>query len=370
MENQITTLENLTITTAVDVFVDSGLDPYLQQITEEVKTFIPDVSTAKGRKSIASMAMKVAKSKTFLDGLGKDLNAEAKKKAKVVDNERKRCREYLDALRDEVRAPLNEYEEKQKQSAQEQLEKYEALKELTLTAGWDGHALSSEKLNDLIIELKTIVVDESYGEYELQSLKAQTKGLSDLKVALDSAIHEEEKEAQEKLEAQERERLLQIEREKAIADAAKKEAEAKAEEEAERKRIESDKAIADAEKAKKDAIEAEKAAEIRAKEAAEKANQDKINAEEQARKDAELAALKAEQDKQQAIEAERRRQVEEEARLKKEAEAREANTKHKTKINNAALNAIVNASGVSSDDAKKIVIAINKGRIPNITIHY
>ena len=86
----------------IDVYVENGLDPYLEQITQEARAFVPDLTTIKGRKAIASMAMKVAKSKTFLDGLGKDLNAEAKAKAKIVDNERKRCRELLDALRKEI----------------------------------------------------------------------------------------------------------------------------------------------------------------------------------------------------------------------------------------------------------------------------
>ncbi len=35
----------------------------------------PDIDTRKGRKAIASLAAKVARSKTYLDGLGKDLVA-------------------------------------------------------------------------------------------------------------------------------------------------------------------------------------------------------------------------------------------------------------------------------------------------------
>ncbi|EES5368095.1 cell envelope biogenesis protein TolA, partial [Escherichia coli] len=38
-------------------------------------SFVPDITTAKGRKEIAYLAYKVAQTKTYLDGLGKDLVA-------------------------------------------------------------------------------------------------------------------------------------------------------------------------------------------------------------------------------------------------------------------------------------------------------
>jgi len=63
--------------TALQVFqAANGLDPYLQQIRAEIDAFVPDVSTKKGRDAIASIAHKVARSKTALDNVGKELVAE------------------------------------------------------------------------------------------------------------------------------------------------------------------------------------------------------------------------------------------------------------------------------------------------------
>ncbi len=90
---------------------ENGLDPYLQKIRAEIDSFVPDVSTRKGREAIASIAYKVARSKTALDGVGKDLVAELKEVPKKIDAERKRMRDLLDSWQAEVRKPLTEWEE-------------------------------------------------------------------------------------------------------------------------------------------------------------------------------------------------------------------------------------------------------------------
>jgi len=87
--------------------------PFLAQIRAEIDAFVPDVSTKKGRDAIASMAYKVAKSKTALDGLGKELVAELKQIPALIDAERKRMRDTLDAWRDEVRKPVDDWEAEQ-----------------------------------------------------------------------------------------------------------------------------------------------------------------------------------------------------------------------------------------------------------------
>ena len=89
----------------------NGLDPYLARIKEELDAFVPDVSTKKGRDAIASMAYRVAKSKTALDNIGKDLVAELKDVPKKIDAERKRFRDLLDVWKDEVRKPLTEWDD-------------------------------------------------------------------------------------------------------------------------------------------------------------------------------------------------------------------------------------------------------------------
>ncbi len=71
---------------AVVLFTEpEKLDKTLKDIKEKVMAFVPDTSTAKGRKDIASLAYKVAQSKTWLDNCGKNLVAEWKEKSKKVD---------------------------------------------------------------------------------------------------------------------------------------------------------------------------------------------------------------------------------------------------------------------------------------------
>ncbi|HBP0262862.1 TPA: hypothetical protein L5P72_006465, partial [Pseudomonas aeruginosa] len=98
--------------TALQVYsAANGLDPFLAKIREEIDGFVPDVTTRKGREAIASIAYKVARSKTALDNVGKELVAELKEVPKKIDAERKRMRDLLDSWQAEVRSPLTEWEE-------------------------------------------------------------------------------------------------------------------------------------------------------------------------------------------------------------------------------------------------------------------
>lgn len=114
-------------TTAMAVFTESSkLDPLLAKITEKAKSLVPDTSTAKGRKEIASIAYQVARTKTYLDSLGKDLVDDLKEVPKKIDASRKKTRDYLDALAQEVRKPLDDWEAEQERISAEKKAKEEA----------------------------------------------------------------------------------------------------------------------------------------------------------------------------------------------------------------------------------------------------
>ena len=113
--------------TVLQVFTEGGhIDPIQQAIADEVRKFKADPYTEKGRKEIASMAFKVARTKTYLDGLGKDLVADMKELPKKVDASRKVVRDFLDALKDEVRQPLDQWEAEQERIAAERKAKEDA----------------------------------------------------------------------------------------------------------------------------------------------------------------------------------------------------------------------------------------------------
>lgn len=98
-------------TTAVALFTEGhGVAELLADIRQKASSLVPDVTTVKGRKEIASVAYSVAKTKTYLDELGKKLNDKYKEIPKRIDANRKVLRDTLDALKDEVRAPLTQYE--------------------------------------------------------------------------------------------------------------------------------------------------------------------------------------------------------------------------------------------------------------------
>ena len=120
---------------AMELFTGQAMDPLIEQIKALVDRHVPDVSTARGRGDIASLARRVASSKVILDDLGKDLVADWKEKAKKVDIVRKKMRDELDALRDRAREPLTLWE----QAEAERLR--QVAFERTYSLAWDeAHA--------------------------------------------------------------------------------------------------------------------------------------------------------------------------------------------------------------------------------------
>jgi colicin import membrane protein len=98
--------------TAVAVFgAANGVTDVLDKIRREVSAVKTDISTKAGRAQVASLARKVASSKTALDEMGKEMVVDLKERAGRVDAERRRIRTELDKLRDEVRRPLTEWED-------------------------------------------------------------------------------------------------------------------------------------------------------------------------------------------------------------------------------------------------------------------
>jgi hypothetical protein len=89
---------------------DNGLAPIIDAIELKAQETSPDVRTVKGRADIRALAHKVTRSKTYLDGLGKDIVAELKELPKRIDANRKILRDRLDILAEETRQSLTDYE--------------------------------------------------------------------------------------------------------------------------------------------------------------------------------------------------------------------------------------------------------------------
>ena len=361
-------LIKLNDTTALEAFTkDDGLDPIISKARELVEAFEPDLASDKGRKAIASLANKVAKLKVKLDDAGKDLVSGWKSKAKVVDGSRKSMRDELDELKIQARKPLTDWENKEKQRVQGHREL------IGYIDGWvSQHNVQGEKLSLEDLELSLSHVEEvdtgELEEFELEGVKTKEKAITILTGWIDEEKKRLETEAELERLRQEDEMRKQQEHEENLkreaAEAAKTAAEHKAK--AEREKVEQEKreAIEREEKAKADAAESDRqriVAEERAKLEKERAEKSRIEAVEKAKRDQELAAENAKND-------EIKRSEEEERLEREETAKREANRVHVGKIRKQAKESLMNF--VDEETAKKIVLAINEGKIPNVQINY
>ena len=94
-----------TFTPAV-IFSQGGTDQLLADIKKAATSEVNDPSTSKGRKAIRAMATRVTKSKIRLDQMGKNLADSLNQQLKPINEERKKVRDRLDALKKQVRQPL------------------------------------------------------------------------------------------------------------------------------------------------------------------------------------------------------------------------------------------------------------------------
>src|ERR1700744_4077654 len=97
--SELIVLESLTPAT---VFTQGGGDPVIEQIRQEVLSVDRDISTDEGRKNVASLAYKGARSKTLLDEMGKTFAADLKRQTKAIDTERARIWDALEEIQKEV----------------------------------------------------------------------------------------------------------------------------------------------------------------------------------------------------------------------------------------------------------------------------
>ena len=166
---------------AIEVFTDKGIRPLIDAIRKKALSEVPDMKTKKGRDRVKSLAFTVAKTKTALDGLGKELTEDWKKKAKVVDSSRKLMREELDAIKEEVRAPLTEYENREKLRVEKLDNFYDNIIELSKVTNTEMDCpYTVSELETNLAKLESVVVDESLQERELDCIKAKTRGIEKL----------------------------------------------------------------------------------------------------------------------------------------------------------------------------------------------
>ncbi|HCR3555334.1 TPA: cell envelope biogenesis protein TolA [Morganella morganii] len=313
MANELVVIEP---TTALDLFtapdkVQVLLSGIREKALAEQALLDTDLSKAKNRDAIKSLAYKVTQSKTYIDKAGKAVVDELKELPKKVDASRKQCRDELDALSEEIRQPVTVWEDAEKARV--------AAEELARQIERDHEeALQMNELHDL----RKAEEERKRIEHE-NEIKRQ---------AAEQARIEAEQKAQRDREA----------------------AELKAKQEREAAELKARQEVEAAAKREREAREAQERAEREKQEAIAKAEREK------------LAAVEAERRK--AEEAERARLAEIE-RQKQEELKRQANKEHQRKFNREALQALT-AAGFDDETATKFLEMVIKGEVPHLSMNY
>lgn len=322
--SEVTDLVVIEKSNAMAIFtIKEQLDPLLEKIEKEARSLVPDLTTKKGRDAIASMAHKVARSKTYIDNAGKDLVAELKALPKQIDESRRIVRERLDALKDEVRKPLTEWE-----AEQERIKAEEAM-----------NALHAEALE------MNIKFD--------QELAAKFEADHEMALLMNDKFDRDREEQRRLAEQAQREHEERIKQE--AAEQARRDAEAK----------------------HKAEIEAAARREAEEKARAEAAERQRIEAEQRAAREKQEAEARAEREKAAAVEAERLKAKQAEAvrlaeqkRIADEKAKREADVKHRKTVGTNIVNALTSNTSLTREQAIEVLTALKDDLIPCAKIHY
>lgn len=320
--------------------VEGGTKALFDRVSENARSVVFDMGVKKDRESLKSFAYSLARIKTTVDNHGKELVSGIKQQAAVIDADRKFWRDNMELLQDEIRKPLTDFEQAEKDRVAKHENAIQAIKsfannDFLITA-------SSSMIEGAIAAINDRVIDSSYEEYEEQAKLAKFETIETLRNALtETQALEAERAELERLRIAEQQRIQQ-EREAQIAREAAEKATREAEEKA---RFEAER------------VQREKA-ELEQREA-------RLKAEKEA---AELRAQQAAENERKRIEAEQAAKAEFE---RKAEEARLANVEHRRQINREALEAIKGVCPeLSEPQVKSLVGAIISGLIPHVSIKY
>lgn len=314
----------------------------ITEIEKQARKTVIDISTNKGRTAAKSLASKVSRSKTLIDEVGKELNEERNRLNKVINAIRNDSKERLDTLRDEIKAPVLEWENKEA----ERVRLHEINMDAFSLERVNGHSDSAD-IQGTINAIEAVAVTDGWEEYEDQARAAQTAALTKYRSDLEIA---KAREAQ----AAELEALRKEKEEREAADLIKAQEVAEAKAKADR----------------------EKQAEIDKAQALEKARADlaQENRQRAIEHEQELAAAKTKADHE--IEVAKRREAEAvqrerdhfEATRKAEAEEqdrRAADKKHRLKVRAEIVKAIVE---LKAGNYEEIVDAMIWQQIPHVKV--
>lgn len=335
----------------------------LVQLEQDNAALAFDYESKKGNKEARSHVNTLRLTKGALERTRKSAKEESLRIGRAIDSEAKDIGLRIEAMITVHQAKLDEIDQREKDRLAVLNARIAALYE------FGSEAVTADDIKAAVLALEAVAIDDSWQEFAAAAAKAKDAHLQDMRACfIVRQQHEVEQAELARLRAESAARAQQ-ERDEAIAKAAADKATADAAAQAEREAVKARKAIEDAEQKAKQDREAAALRELELKLQAENAERRRVESEQKAEQDRKDAAIKAEADKQKAIQAEKDRVA---AAAKAEADAqakREANTAHRSRINRAALNALI-AGGINEECAKECIKLIVQGKVPEVHINY
>jgi len=315
-----------------------NLQTMLAALQKRARSETHDVRTEEGRTGIASLARKVSRSKTAIQSIGDPLAKEAREKWDNLNVFRRELVDRLDALRDEIRAPLTKWrdiEAARVKAHEDALHVFEA--QMLSIPG-----LGPDMIRTDIETIRQVSVGGEWEEFQDAAVEAKAKAMAHL----ESILAEAEKAAAAAAE------LEELRREKDERERADRKAEAKAE----------------VQRMIDTAAERARAAEKTKAAAALEAERDKSERE---HREAEQRVAAAERERDEAAAAERKRAEVFEAEKNAAREKRERDDENRAHVFSMATDALVAAPvKLKRADAVRVVAAISDKLIPYLRINF
>lgn len=371
-KQQVITIDDISQENAPAIYVAGGLKQFLEHAKAKAAGEVPDLTTRKGRERIASLAAQVSKSKAAVEKPGREYLKRLKEMPKVIEAELREFVTSMDALRDETRQPLTDWEKAEDARVGAHNDGIQRIMDLAVFA----EPQAAAHIAQVIADLELVALGDSWEEFLPEAAQAKDQTLASLRgqLAQRQAYEAEQaelarlrREADERAE-QDRIRLAQEAAVEAERQRVAREQQAERDAAAKREQDLKDQAAAREREAENQRLQLQLQAEQAERQAAQ-AEASRIAAEQRAEQERVAAAQRAEQAAEQARLDEQRRQKEAADEILRQQQAREADKAHKAKINGAALRAFIDG-GLSEECARQAVVMIAQRKIPNVTITY
>jgi len=365
-------IDDISEANAPVIYVAGGLNQFLEYAKAKATGEVPDLTTRKGRERIASLAAQVSKSKVAVEKPGREYLKRLKEMPKVIEDELREFVTSMDALRDETRKPLTDWEKAEDARVDAHNDGIQRIKDLAVFA----EPPTAAQVQQAIADLEQIEIGKSWEEFLPEAAQAKDQALASLRGQLAQRQAYEAEQAELARLRAEAEARAKADHEAAIAREAAERAQREADERAAAERDAAAKrerellgqAAAQQREAENQRLQLQLQAEQAERQAAQ-AEADRLAAIQAA----EIARIEAEKNAERAAEQarldEQRRQKEAADEILRQQQAREADKAHKAKTNRAALVAFMDG-GMTEECAKLAITLIAQRKIPAIAITY